>query len=147
MEKFVQVYFYGGRFILSPMARTEKGMLMSIGTCREIGLSGSEIETGHEILRGLDQFQLGLPHPDLRNSIESETPILKFLGIKRYSKLMDSAKLVSLKQSGDIIRFKPKKNEGKKGGYTELLESEFDVDAGSIEKLFPALSKAFELCV
>jgi hypothetical protein len=146
MEKLAQAYFYKGRFILVPMVKTDRGMYLAVGKCLEIGLSGSENDSGNGMMSILNEFRDDFPHPDLRNLIESEAPILKFLGIKKYSVLMKSAKLVILRLVDGNLRFIPNKNEGGNGGYVDILDLEFKVEASSVERLFASLKDAFELC-
>ncbi|MFN8395774.1 MAG: hypothetical protein U0176_14150 [Bacteroidia bacterium] len=145
MEKFALAFFYNGRYILAPMVRTDQKALLESGDCVEIFESGPGSRSGSVMIQTLNAFRMGTPHPDLRNLKESETPILRFLGLKKYSHLMKSAKVVELRLENGFVNFLPMKNEGK-GGYTDILESEFAVEATSVDRLFQSLKDAFDRC-
>ena len=120
MEQSVNVYKRESELIIASYSKTIAGFWMFNGWLRQVRAETDDGGLGAAIMSALDASENDIDTPAPNSS--PDAPLLKMLGLRSYGAFMIGTQCVRVNRDGGAMQITPKRNGGRRDGFTELID-------------------------
>jgi len=129
--------------IITPLSMTTAGVWIASSPAVSVAEDKVRSVLGVAVLDALAASQHGVAHPSQADWEKVAEPVLKLANAKSWNAFAMGAKCVGIELSTNRVSFVPRKNEGPRGGFSDIEEQRRDCPPVA-ESVGAALTEAFE---